>query len=372
MKVLALRFYRQMKLEGNGVKAKINQTAVAIWLGVGVLMLIIQILLGGITRLTGSGLSITEWKPILGILPPLTEAAWQQSFQQYQQIAQFKKLNYDFILSDYKSIYFWEWLHREWARLMALVFVIPFACFVIKGKLKIAMIKPLFILFLLGGLQGFVGWAMVKSGLNETDVSVSHIRLAIHFMCAIILLMYLLWLLLTVSVPANQSYNDPALQLLNVLILLLLLFQLTYGAFMAGTHAALYAPTWPDINGAAMPADLFSNEPLWCNLLYNPIAIQFIHRLLAYSITVLVFIWYIQAAKVPHEFWLGKFRWVPLLLIVLQVMLGISSLKNSIDKTTLLLPILHQLVGILLLLTMSMSLNLCLSGRHQSTTTYLT
>jgi len=339
-----------MKLKGNEVNVKSNQTAVAIWLGVGVLMLIIQILLGGITRLTGSGLSITEWKPILGALPPLTETSWQQSFQQYQQIAQFKKLNYDFTLSNYKSIYYWEWLHREWARIMALVFVIPFACFVIKGKLKKAMIKPLFILFLLGGLQGFVGWVMVQSGLNETDVSVSHIRLAIHFMCAIFLLTYLLWFLLRVSVPANQTYNDPALKLLNALILLLLLFQLTFGTFMAGTHAALYAPTWPDINGAAIPADLFSNEPLWHDLLYNPITIQFVHRLLAYTIAILVVTWYFKAVKVAHAFWLRKISWLPLLLIVLQVLLGILSLLYSTNNKLLFIPVLHQFIGILLLL----------------------
>jgi cytochrome c oxidase assembly protein subunit 15 len=178
---------------------------VAIWLLVGVAMIIVQIILGGITRLTGSGLSITEWKPILGTIPPLTEAAWQTAFSKYQQIAQYKHLNFDFTLSDFKFIYFWEWLHRVWGRLIGVVFLIPFVVFLVQRRFHADMVKPLLILFLLGGLQGAVGWIMVQSGLNDEDLYVSHIRLAIHFMLALVLLVYTFWFALKLLVPQRST-----------------------------------------------------------------------------------------------------------------------------------------------------------------------
>lgn len=162
------------------------------WLATGVAMLMVQVLLGGVTRLTGSGLSITEWQPLLGALPPMNEQAWIRSFEKYQHIAQFKKLNSHFTLADYQAIFFLEWLHREWARLVGLLFIVPFSFFLIKKKITGKSIGPLIILFLLGALQGEIGWIMVQSGLNDTEVSVSHIRLAIHFICALFLLSYLL------------------------------------------------------------------------------------------------------------------------------------------------------------------------------------
>lgn len=326
-----------------------NNPAVAIWLSIGVGMLMIQILLGGITRLTGSGLSITEWKPLLGALPPLSEHAWEQSFAKYQQIAQFKKINYDFTLSNYKAIFFWEWFHREWARLMGVVFIIPFAVFIIQKKIDRKMIKPLIVLFLLGGLQGAIGWVMVQSGLNDTDTAVSHIRLAIHFMCALFLLVYLLWFTLKISVPANQIQHTPSLKRLNGTLLVLLFFQLIYGAFMAGSHAALHAPTWPDMNGAYVPAGMFADGTVLHNLCYNPLTIQFIHRTLAYLIGITVVLWFFKAGKVRNGSLLYQFRWVPLFLIVAQITLGVLALINSMLKTAIYFSVIHQFTGMLLL-----------------------
>src|SRR6187455_1439815 len=154
-----------------------RNSPVAIWLLIGVGMIMIQVLLGGITRLTGSGLSITEWKPLLGALPPLNEDAWNKAFDQYKQIGQYKQINFDFTLSDFKFIYFWEWFHRQWARIMGLVFAFGFIYFIIRKRFKKEMIWPMVLLFLLGALQGAIGWIMVKSGLNENDLYVSHIRL---------------------------------------------------------------------------------------------------------------------------------------------------------------------------------------------------
>ena len=344
-------------------KTKIHKynTAVVAWLGIGVGMLMIQILLGGITRLTGSGLSITEWNPLMGALPPLNQHAWQQSFDRYQQIAQFKRINSFFTLADYKAIFFWEWLHREWARLMGLVFIIPFVIFLFQKKIGSKMIRPLVILFILGALQGAIGWIMVQSGLNDTDTKVSHIKLAIHFMCALLLLVYLLWFTLKLRVPPARVLHTPKLRRLNIFLLSMLFFQLIYGAFMAGTHAALTAPTWPDINGDYFPAQMFSMGRVWHDLYSNLITIQFIHRTLAYLIGLTTLIWFYFAGKNLQDSWLNKFRWVPLFLVFVQITLGILALINSMYKTAIYYSVIHQFVGMLLLT--SLTITLFLSGK---------
>lgn len=326
---------------------------VAIWLYIGAGMIIIQVLLGGITRLTGSGLSITEWQPILGALPPLNEKAWQEAFEKYQQIAQYKYVNSGFTLSDFKSIYFWEWFHRDWARLMGLVFLFPFIYFVLTKKINRSMIHPMIILFLLGALQGIIGWVMVQSGIGTSLLYVSHIRLAIHFIAALILLCYVVWFALKITVPASSLSYTPAGKNLNVLILVLLTIQLIFGAFMAGAHAALAAPTWPSINGMWWPWEyMFTQGDFMTDITNNLISIQFIHRNLAYLIMILV-IWYtFRIAKLPVERPLYKMRFVPLIIVLVQVVLGVLALVNSINSSKLVLSIVHQFVGILLLLSL--------------------
>ncbi|WP_207422606.1 COX15/CtaA family protein [Desertivirga brevis] len=327
-----------------------KEKLVIIWLLVGVAMLIIQIVLGAITRLTGSGLSITEWKPLLGAIPPLTEQAWQESFEKYQQIAQFKKLNNHFVLSDYKAIFFWEWFHREWARLIGVVFIIPFSVFVLRKQISRKMVLPLIVLFLLGGLQGLIGWIMVKSGLNDTAVVVNHVKLAIHFVSALILLVYLQWFTMGLSVPPSQIRYRAGLQKTTSLLLFLLFLQMIYGAFMAGSHAALYGATWPDINGQILPRGMFSSVNAFHDLVNNPITIQFIHRSLAYLIAVVILFWYYQASKIERTYWLRKYRSLVLLLMLVQIVLGILALVNSMYSQAIYYAVVHQLVGILLLL----------------------
>jgi len=330
----------------------IKKSPVAVWLAIGVVMLMIQILLGGITRLTGSGLSITEWQPLLGALPPLSTQGWEQSFQKYQQIAQFKQVNSHFSLSDYQHIFFWEWLHRNWARLMGLVFIVPFLYFIIQKKIKKDMIRPLMVLFILGGFQGLIGWVMVQSGLNDTDVRVSHIRLAIHFISALFLLCYLLWFSLKLSVPDSRRIVAPQSTRLQVFLLVLLLIQLVYGAFMAGSHAALHAATWPDMNGSFVPAGLLTSDNLIYRLFYDPLVIQFVHRNLAYVIALLVVVWYFQTGKVQRNSLLHRYRSLPLLLVLLQITLGIFALINSPFKSSIYFSLLHQLTGMLLWMTL--------------------
>lgn len=335
---------------------------VAAWLLLGVFMIIIQILLGGITRLTGSGLSITEWKPILGMLPPLNQQQWELAFEQYKKIGQYTYLNADFTLSDFKFIYFWEWLHRFWARLIAVAFLVPFISFIIQKRFKKQMIIPLIILFLLGGLQGLIGWIMVKSGLNSEDLYVDHIRLAIHFIAALVLLVYTLWFALSLIVPRQQLVINTALRQLSVVIIIFLTLQLIYGAFMAGLKAATYAPTWPTINGLWLPEGLIKYQGVK-NFTDNPIAIHFIHRGLAYFLTLLVLIWWWKAGKISGSTLFLKTKWLPLSIILIQVLLGILTVINSPDTRLFMwLGVAHQFFAIIFLLVMIWMLYLIRPG----------
>jgi cytochrome c oxidase assembly protein subunit 15 len=332
-------------------------------------MLIVQVLLGGITRLTGSGLSITEWKPIMGTLPPMNNAAWQQAFDRYQQIAQYKYLNQHFSLGDFKFIFFWEWFHRVWARLIGMVFLVPFIYFLVKGYFKKWMVAPLVLLFLLGAMQGAIGWIMVKSGLNDNDLYVSHIRLAAHFMAAMVLIGYavVFWLKLTV-VPKNRIY-DPALKSGAIAITSLLVIQIIYGAFMAGLKAANVAPTWPDINGAMLPASMFDSSK-GNPLLHNIITIHFIHRTLAYLLTVLIAMWWWKSRKISYSTVFNRAKNATIILVMVQVSLGILAIVTSpgivAGKFGLFewMAQLHQLCGMMLLLSFVSVIYLVNSSRQ--------
>lgn len=331
---------------------------VAIWILVGVAMLIIQILLGGITRLTGSGLSITEWDVITGALPPLNHQQWLNEFHKYQSTPQSHLLNFDFTLNDFKSIFFWEWFHRFWGRLIGVVFLIPFIIFLIQKKIRKQMIKPMIILFLLGALQGVVGWIMVKSGLTGDAVYVNPVKLAIHFVLACILISYAFWFGLQLLVKKESLLKNNSLKTFTGTIIILLFIQFIFGALMAGHKAAPAAPTWPDINGNFFPVYAFNRSEGWRSIVENRIVIHFIHRSIAYLLFILIFIWTISALKTKSSSAFAKARMVPALLVTLQVLLGIFTVLTSVwirpAKWNLFewLAQLHQLVGILLLLSL--------------------
>jgi heme a synthase len=330
---------------------------VAIWVLIGVFMLIIQVLLGGITRLTGSGLSITEWKPIMGALPPLNEADWNLAFEKYKQIAQYKYVNAYFTLSDFKFIFFWEWFHRLWARLIGVVFVIPFIIFLVRKQIGRKMVRPLLVLFLLGALQGLVGWIMVKSGLNDSELLyVSHYRLAIHFILALGLICYALWVGLQLLVPPHLLTVDKPLRRFLLWLIVLLVIQLIYGAFMAGLKVAAAAPTWPDMNGSWLPYSVRvygSREfPGISYLFDHPIVIHFVHRNLAYIITALVFVWTWKAVRVHGTRIFQKTRGVPMILVLFQVVLGIAAVLTATNPDNFLwIGVAHQFIAMLLLLS---------------------
>jgi len=331
--------------------SKTSARPVAAWLLIGIAMLIIQVLLGGITRLTGSGLSITEWKPIMGTLPPVNDQQWNDAFDKYKQIAQYKYLNSSFTLSDFKSIFFWEWFHRLWARLIGVAFLIPFIIFLVQKRFKPGMVRPMIILFLLGALQGLVGWIMVMSGLNEENVYVSHYRLAIHFIFALGLICYTLWFALELLIPGDQLVTNSSARKFTIWLISILTLQLIYGAFMAGLKAATYAPTWPDINGNFLPHGGSPSSGI-LKLFDNPITVHFIHRNLAYLLTILVFIWFARSKKIKSTLF-KRTSWLPLALVVLQLILGIFTVLNSPNPKDLRwLGVTHQFIAMCLLLSL--------------------
>lgn len=335
-----------------------HSKAVAIWLLIGVAMIMVQILLGGITRLTGSGLSITEWKLVTGALPPMNDAQWMAAFDKYQQTPQFRLLNFDFTLSDFKFIYFWEWFHRNWARLIGIVFAIPYFYFLIRRYFKPMMVQPLIILFLLGAIQGAIGWIMVASGLTGDAIYVKPAKLALHFVFALGLLSYTYWFALQLLVPAKEIRVHAKPAKLIKWLLLILLLQLAYGAFMAGNKGATAAPTWPDINGQFVPDGMIKSGEGWLNWIDNPIAIHFVHRGLGYLLLIGVLVLTVQLNQYRDASWVHKAKRWPLILVSLQVLLGILTVLSSTGIIPGVWGIfewmaqLHQLVAMLLLLSL--------------------
>jgi cytochrome c oxidase assembly protein subunit 15 len=343
---------------------------VANWLLIGVGMTVIQIALGGITRLTGSGLSITEWDVITGALPPLNEQQWMAEFEKYRQTPQYHLLNFEFHLSDFKFIFFWEWFHRLWARTIGLVFAIGFVWFLVRKHFKKEMINPLLILFLLGALQGAVGWIMVASGLTGDAVYVKPTRLALHFIFALGLLCYTFWFALQLLVKKEQRITNTGLRKWNIGLLCLLVLQLLYGALMAGHKAATVAASWPTINGQWIPDHLFVDQPFLLNFIDNKILIQFIHRGLAYILLIGICIWSLRMFRTNGSSLFRKTRGLPLVIVLLQAVLGILTVLTS----TGIVPgnwgvfewmaQLHQLVGMLLLLSLVWMLFIVRGGKR--------
>lgn len=258
---------------------------VRIWLWILVALVFAMVVVGGATRLTESGLSITEWKPVAGALPPLNEADWAEAFEKYKQIPQYAKMNADMTLAGFKTIFLWEWSHRLLGRLLGVALAVPLVWFWLRGKLT-PYLKPRLVgLLALGGLQGFVGWWMVKSGLTER-VEVSQYRLAIHLLLASVTFVVLVWLA-TRTKPRPSEAGLPAqsrIRLSSRALLLMGLVQIGLGALVAGLRAGLTYNTWPLMDGRIVPPveDLLRDQPAWRNFFENIATVQFDHRLGAY------------------------------------------------------------------------------------------
>ncbi|MGI8724108.1 MAG: COX15/CtaA family protein [Methyloceanibacter sp.] len=305
--------------------------ALRIWLSVIAALIVAMILVGGATRLTDSGLSITEWQPILGAIPPLTEEAWREAFKDYRTIPEYTHVNPDMTLEDFKSIYWWEWAHRFLGRFIGIVFFVPFVIFWMAGYIPRALLPRLAGLFLLGGLQGVVGWYMVKSGLVER-VDVSQYRLAAHFGIAVLIFGYTLWLLFGLGDRRREVKVRPSLVAAWIagLLLALIFLQMLAGALVAGLDAGFGFNTWPLINGAFVPSGLGEASPWYLNLFENPLTVQFNHRMLGYAVVL---------ATLAQLLWFAARTWGSSLAISALIVAGAALLQATIGVWTLLLKV---------------------------------
>ena len=320
------------------------------WLVLGLLMLIGQVILGGITRLTGSGLSITRWDIITGVIPPLNAADWEEAFNLYKETPQFNKINSTFDLSDFKFIYFWEYLHRLWVRALGLIFLIPFLIFSFKRQLNFDIVKRLALVIALTMLTASAGWIMVQSGLVDRPW-VNAYKLTLHFVLALLVV----WAMIATiaSAYAYGSKRSSNAGKFVKWILAITGLQMVFAGLMAGMKAGLYYPTWPDMNGEIIPSVLRNGSNwTWENLtnydayLFAPALVQFTHRGLAYLLVILMLVAvYKYRKKIENR---AK-RWMTFAtyLLVLQMVLGIFTVINVNGKIPLALGVLHQLTGLL-------------------------
>lgn len=351
---------------------KVAPLAVRIWLITGLLMIFLQIVIGGVTRLTGSGLSITRWEIVTGAVPPLSQADWQAEFDLYRQTPQYQKINRGMTLDEFKFIYFWEYFHRLWARLMFFVFVFPFAWFLWRRMLARPLVSRLVVVVLLAGLEGFFGWIMVYSGLRDRPW-VNAYNLTLHLCMGFLIFGYLLWATFMAFQPVPAPVPDARLRRFAWVLVAVASVQIALGAMVSGAKAALFFPTWPDMNGAYLPGILLdgSHWTLDSFVQYDtnpfmPALLQFLHRNTGYVLALLTiyFFWRVWRQQVAVSRRLLRGVGVLLAMVAVQVLLGVLTLINSRAGIPVDLGVLHQagavvLMGILLFVVYQ------LSGRRQ-------
>src|SRR3954451_10657567 len=307
-----------------------RQRAIRLWLYVVAALIFAMVLVGGATRLTESGLSIVEWKPVTGTLPPLSEGAWAAEFDKYKTIPQFQHLNSAMTLAEFKTIFWWEWTHRLMGRLIGAAFLLPFLWFLMRGWITPGLRWRLWSIFGLGALQGAVGWWMVASGLADR-VEVSQYRLATHLILACVIFVACVW---TVSRLAHRAELEALrrTRAFSLILLGLVLAQIYLGALVAGLRAGLIYNTWPLIDGSFIPdaARLVHEAPLWRNFFENTLTVQFMHRMTAYALWVLALLHALDVSlnircspAVTHALALA-------VLVTVQAVLGILTLINQV------------------------------------------
>ena len=304
--------------------------AIARWLHLVAALIVAMVVVGGITRLTESGLSITQWKPISGIIPPLTTAQWQAEFANYQRIPEYQQLNRGMTLTGFQAIFFWEYLHRLLGRVIGLAFALPLIWFAAKRQVPRGYGWRLVALLALGGLQGAIGWWMVASGLSvRTDVS--HIRLAVHLVTALLILGGIVWTARDLTALADNPYARPApLRAAPAAVLALLGVQIVFGAFTAGLDAGYAFASWPLMGDALFPADAPMLSPAWRNAVDNPVTVQFIHRWLAFAAAGAL-VWLGLRARRTGAPRAGV---AVIGLVALQIVLGIATLLSGVEIIT--------------------------------------
>ena len=333
---------------------KRDNKKVIYWLFTGCALIFIMVVVGGITRLTHSGLSMPDYKLISGTIPPINDQQWQEAFELYKQYPEYQKLNSNISLTEFKGIFFWEWLHRFIGRFIGLVFIIPFLYFIITRQLDKSTIKKTIILLILGGFQGFLGWYMVKSGLVDRP-DVSHYRLAAHLTTAFVTFAFTLWVALDLIFPIKQTINKTYRNLIRI-GLAILFIQIIYGAFVAGLDAGFIHNHWPMMSeGKFMHETVLTEKtPVYKNFIEGRSGVQFVHRILAFIVVISIAIIYIKGKKIAvsnHQ--LNGLNSL-LILVGLQSLLGVLAILLQVP---LWLGIAHQIGAFLLLSSMIFTLH---------------
>ena len=327
---------------------------VTYWLITGCILIFIMVVVGGITRLTHSGLSISNYKLISGTIPPMNDQEWNAAFDLYKQYPEYQKLNSSFTLEDFKDIYFWEWLHRVIGRFIGIVFIVPFLYFVIRKQLTASTIKKCLVLLFLGGFQGFLGWYMVKSGLVDMP-DVNHYRLAMHLTTAFITFAYAFWVALDLWYPERKEFQKEIRNILR-LTFILLLIQIIWGAFVAGLDAGWIHNHWPLMNDGKLIHETVTMEqnPVWKNFVEGKSGVQFIHRYLAYIVVILIAIIWYRTKKIA----LSKLQIYGInslmIIVLLQFILGVYTLLLQVPVW---LGVLHQVGAFFLLGALTFTLH---------------
>jgi len=323
-----------------------NNRKVAIWLLACSALVFAMIVLGGFTRLTGSGLSMVDWRPVTGLLPPLTEMAWQQTFEMYQQSPEFQKINMHMDVDDFKGIFWLEYVHRLLGRTIGVAFLIPFLIFVWRGYIGKQAQPKYALMFVLGGMQGIMGWYMVKSGLVDNP-HVSQYRLTVHLVAAFLIYAYMFWVALTLLYPSHGASAHPWYRK-SVLLTTLITLTVVSGGFVAGLKAGKIYNTFPMMGDHWIPPGMFVLNPWWSNLFDNMVTVQFDHRVLAITTFVLIcaYSFAVPKSNLPARVSTG----VQALLVTafLQVALGIATLLLAVP---IFLAVMHQGIAIVLFTT---------------------
>jgi len=332
---------------------------VKIWLLVGIVMVFFQVVIGGVTRLTGSGLSITKWEVVRGTIPPLSQVAWEKEFDFYKETPQYEQINKGMSLSEFKFIYFWEYFHRLWARSMGFVFLIPFVFFLFKGRLSKSLVTDLGIVILLAVVVASVGWIMVESGLIDRPW-VNAYKLSFHLSLALILFAYLLWTTFKVFKPRPKVFHNSMLRKLSLAFISVLAIQIFFGGIMSGMKAGLFYPTWPDMHGEVIPSILLDSNSWDVNNFYAydknlfmPALIQIIHRSLAYVLIIIGLTIFIKGIKAKISSNYTKCLYMLISMLVIQAALGIATVLLCKGSIPVDFGVYHQ-GGALLLLTISL------------------
>jgi heme a synthase len=332
--------YPGVALDGASASASrhASSRAIAAWLLACCALVFAMVVVGGVTRLTHSGLSITEWQPIVGTVPPLSVSDWGDAFSKYQATPEFREVNHDMTLPEFKRIFWWEYFHRLLGRVIGIAFLVPYLWFLLRNRVPRGYAWPLAGIFALGGLQGLVGWLMVKSGL-VADPRVSPFRLAAHLGLAFAIFGAMWWTALSLAYPRTANASQRALRRYAIAVIALVFVMVLLGALVAGIRAGLAYNTFPLMNGHVVPPEIMMLAPWWKNFFWNIATVQFDHRIVGWLVAVAVPLlwWRLRAPHVPSRARRGGSAL--LAMVTVQLALGVATLVNVVPVS---LAALHQ------------------------------